>query len=756
MMNEQDAPVALARGMLLRELKSGKIFRIVTPEGAEFFTVLCDINDKISWPFLERTDLIQQRLRSDEPDNTRLVIEPDGADPWKTSAGRRRHDDVKLESHYQLILPLISPPRAYRVVHPRHRNKLLNEHANLTGTSRQKLSRLLKRFWKRGLTREALLDDLHKCGGEGKSKTFTNTKNGRRPKTEYPGAPLTETVRKILNIAADWLLKDPKRRTYQLAVDHIAGFFGEVKKVVNPRGQTTTVGLHRKDQPTARQLQYLIFKERPYSVRRRAQLGEKVFDLVGRAFHGRADQHVTGPGDAFELDATVADIYLVSQFDRTTIVGRPTVYFAIDVFTRLVAGMYVGFEPPSWIAAMTMMTNVVTPKVAYCAQFGIDISERQWPCHFLPTTLLGDKGEMMKVQAGMLIAQNLLVHIENAPSWRPDAKSIVELRFNTISRNWAPFAPGYVDKDFNERGSRDYRLDAALTIYEFTQLIILAVIQHNAAPIKDFPPLPNMVSGGWAPAPLQIWEYGIATTSGKLRSATIDEVRRCVLPRDSATITHRGIKFKGDFYECRTAVRNDWFVKARQSTWRVPVAYDPRDLGLIWLCEDGNLEECTRSGTNSRDVDWRGKSLAEIEDLKTRNSINIDRAKDDYFVLRVNAAEIANGIVEKAEADKQKAMKVAGIRKLSVSDIRRSTANERAAERMGVAGAKSDLSVGPIDTSRRRATGGKAVSASGEVSRREARAPELDPVREIDRTEKNMTEDKTKSVEMIERLRRKK
>ncbi|RQP34992.1 Mu transposase C-terminal domain-containing protein [Burkholderia ubonensis] len=693
-MSEQNNSIVLATRLVLRELKTDRLYRVVTPEGAGYYTMLCDIRDAGSWPFAQPTETVLERMRPEAPDDVKLVIELD--DPWSlVCSSRPDYDKNRLDADWQLILPLISGHSAYRVMHAAYRNKILNEHAALHKTSRQKLSRLLKRYWKRGLTREALKDDTDRCGGKGKPKTFKDAKNGRKPKSGWPGVPLWETTKKWLNIAADWYLEDPKKRTLEGALDRIAKFFVGKRDFKDQQGNAATVSIDRKVQPTVRQLQYLIYKERPYAVRKRAKLGSKGFELKGRAFHGRADQHVSGPGDAFVIDATIADVYLVSQFDRTLIVGRPTIYFAVDVFSRLIVGVYVGFEHPSWMAAMMLLVNVVTPKVAFCAQYGVEITEDKWPSHFLSSRILGDKGEMMAVQAGPLIVENLATKIENAPSGRPDFKSYVERRFGIVPSKFKAVVPGYVEKDFNERGARDYRLDAALDINEFTELIIWSVLQCNAAPITDFPTPPDMVAAEKAPTPIALWQHGVSTRSGTLRSFSIDEVRRSVLPRATATVTHRGISFYGVFYECPTAVRQDWFVKARDASWRVTVAFDPRDLGIIWLCEGGSFEECTTRGTNSKEFDFSGKTLAEHLDLKARDGENIAEALNEHMNLRVMANEAMDKIIAKAKAATKRAMTEAGISKLQTSDIRNANGAERAAQRAGEAGSNSDLSVGP-------------------------------------------------------------
>lgn len=63
------------------------------------------------------------------------------------------------------------------------------------------------------------------------------------------------------------------------------------------------------------------------------------------------------------------------------------VYVVIDVFSRMVVGLYVGLEGPSWFGAMMALANTVSNKVLYCKQYGIDITKEDWDCHYLPQTL---------------------------------------------------------------------------------------------------------------------------------------------------------------------------------------------------------------------------------------------------------------------------------------------------------------------------------------------------------------------------------
>lgn len=198
-----------------------------------------------------------------------------------------------------------------------------------------------------------------------------------------------------------------------------------------------------------------------------------------RPLHSSANTQVLGPGSRFEIDATIADIYVVSNSERRNIIGRPVVYMLVDVFSRIVAGMYVGIENPSYVTAMQALTNALNDKVEYCKSFGIEITFEDWPVVGLPDAILADRGELLGHQIESL-ERNFSVRIENTPPYRGDAKGIVERYFKTLQLKFKPYAPGVVTETrIKKRGGKDYRLDAKLTINEFTGIILASVLYHN-------------------------------------------------------------------------------------------------------------------------------------------------------------------------------------------------------------------------------------------------------------------------------------
>src|SRR5207249_2379993 len=147
----------------------------------------------------------------------------------------------------------------------------------------------------------------------------------------------------------------------------------------------------------------------------------------------------------------------VSSLDRKRIVGRPTLYLCIDVFSRLIVGFAALIQPPSYMAAALALENAATDKQRFCASLGIPISPDDWPCQHLPECLIADRGELEGPMADNIV-NSLHVRVSNTAPYRADWKAIVERSFRTVNDQVLHWMPGAVDKNY-ERGQRDYRLD---------------------------------------------------------------------------------------------------------------------------------------------------------------------------------------------------------------------------------------------------------------------------------------------------------
>jgi putative transposase len=185
--------------------------------------------------------------------------------------------------------------------------------------------------------------------------------------------------------------------------------------------------LPRSERPEYKTFVYHVNKEKQASPAESiiARIGERQYNLNWRPKIGSSTKAAFAPGSNFHIDATIADVYLVSSYRDNLPIGRPVIYSVIDVFSHFITGLYIGFEGPSYLGAAMAIYNTGISKVEYCRRVGMTITEDQWPSFYLPQQFTADRGEMLtKKNEG--IRHGLDVDIEYAAPYRADWKPLVE------------------------------------------------------------------------------------------------------------------------------------------------------------------------------------------------------------------------------------------------------------------------------------------------------------------------------------------
>lgn len=412
----------------------------------------------------------------------------------------------------------------------------------------------LRRYWQRGKIKNALIPDYINSAGKGTTRKSNGVKRGRPRK--YGAVPeigkginITEEDRRTFRTAVTKHYNNRKQNSLAKAYKLMLKECYTEEIIFDDRGVKQSILIPPEKRPTLNQFRYWYNKEqRDIKKTISSRKGSRTFALEHRAILGRSKHEAMGPGSRYQIDATVADVYLVSVYNRNWIIGRPVVYVVIDVFSRMITGVYVGLEGPSWLGMMMALVNAAGDKVKFCAEYGIEIEEEEWLAHHIPDAILGDRGELAGKSVETYI-NNLGIRIENAAPYRADWKGLVERRFRIIHEEVKPFLPGYVDIDFTQRGGKDYRLDAKLDINQFTEIIIHLIRYHNNQHyLENYDREEMMITDDVEPIPRELWKWGIINRSGKLKTFSEDIVKLNLMPAGKATITAQGIKFKKDCF----------------------------------------------------------------------------------------------------------------------------------------------------------------------------------------------------------------
>jgi len=577
---------------------------------------------------------------------------------------------------WNIISPLVTKENEPAIYDRKQRGELIRNLIQTYNLDKQKGEKLtektvyayLRRYWQRGKTINSLLPDYINSGGKGVRKTAGKAKRGRPRK--YPHDPKigeginsSEEIRRIFKVAIDTWYKNTKENSLKYVYRRMRSMFFKEVTERDENNKLVTRVLKPGEKPTYSQLHYWHKTEYDIEEVIKARKGSTAYERDHRAIVGDSTIGIPGPGYKYQIDATVADVYLHSRYNVNWIIGRPVIYLVVDVFSRLIVGVYVGLEGPSWLGMMMALVNTATDKVRFCEEYGIDITEDQWPCSHLPFLLCGDNGELAGNNVETLV-KNLGVEIQNVAAFRPDWKGIVERLFRTIQLDKIkPETPGFVINKM-ERFGKDYVLDACLDLESFTRMIIRCILRHNKHLMRTYIRDVDMIADDVPATPIALWNWGLENRSGQLNYFPEEIVKLNLLPTGTATIQSDGIYFKGKRYTCEKARTEKWLEKARNGRLKdadkkLEISYDLRTSNYIYIRDKGGrgFEVCTLIESDERYV---GASVEEAQFLRDYETYSWQRGEDEEInedgALSEELEDIAKKGAKRAKSGRDKSL----------------------------------------------------------------------------------------------------
>lgn len=470
-------------------------------------------------------------------------------------------------------------------------------------TPRSLLRRWLRKYWIGGQTINALLPDFRKCGAKGKSRQYS-TKPGRKAKYQgLRGKHLTtadfkkmEQGLRFYNSSTRPSIKQAYERTIETHYhDHYQEKDDHFSPVLLPPAQC----------PSLHQFRYHLKKNLNLEESLIKRVGERKYNLRFRPVTGK--HSVLGPGGHWAVDATRADVRVLSSINPNQALERPTVYLIIDYFSKLIAGLYVTLNDPSYRCASLAILNAVSPKEEFCKRYGLSITNDIWPAHGIPEAILADRGELAGPIAEPII-EGLRVRLDNTPPYRADLKAVVERMFRSLNEELLHSLPGRILKD-QTRGDELPAMNARLTLHELTRLIAKWAIVHNNKPLPT-EWLPSTGEDEPEPTPAGLWKWGLTHANASLRYFPEQELRIALLPKGKASVGRRGIAFKKVYYDSATARAEHWFVGTSNNAGRTECRYDPNDASAIYIPKGDGFEECAIIDS---DHVAKGRAWAELD-----------------------------------------------------------------------------------------------------------------------------------------------
>ena len=286
------------------------------------------------------------------------------------------------------------------------------------------------------------------------------------------------------------------------------------------------------------------------------------------------------PLSVVQMDHTLLDIILVDEIYRKPI-GRPWITLAIDVYSRIVTGFYISFDPPGALGTGMCIANSILPKEALLTRHEID---GEWPCWGKMKTIHVDNAKEFRGHMLARACEEYGINLEWRPVKTPHWGGHIERMLGTVLREIHTL-PGTTFSNPKQRGEYDSEAKAAFTLPEFEKWLLMYIVNVY-----------NMrVHSALGMSPYHKFKEGIFQKTG-IPPRTFNEIKIKLdfLPYVERSIQEYGIVI--DYIHYFGDVLRKWIHSVEKTTVKSRTKRkfifkrDPRDISIVYFY-DPELKE---------------------------------------------------------------------------------------------------------------------------------------------------------------------
>lgn len=553
-----------------------------------------------------------------------------------------------------------------------YNSKLVAEAAQKAGVTRYQIYQWTYLYLRRGQTKNALLPKYQRSAS--KRRRSTGAKLGRPPRSpNQPHKVKTPEDERNLKRVLEKYYFVPGAPPLREAWEQFLALHYAAERYLIPDGKIEfRLPQGEKNYPPLSQFKSWkdTFVRETGINPDRLRMSKSKYD---KDLKGRSGDHVraSGPGEVYQIDATVTDIYLVSQFDkfRKLIVGRPTLYSVVDVFSEAIVGILLTLAPPSWHGMALALFNAFRSKVSFCEEVGVKlIDEHVWPMAVPCIKLLGDNAELNS-ELSESLHPDLGITVLFGRPYRGDDKGLVEKSFDHFNKKAISRLPGFVTKESKTRGVKDPKLSAAITLPELYDRLIDYILHHNNIQ-ECSPDLLNqqMVADGVPPRRRDIWNWGLKNRPFTGKAVPEEHLYLHLLEKGEASVHREGVYFRKFWYV------SDWALASglqnqlsnRNRAKKLDVRFMRHSTEHIYLCTPEGLKLATRKSSFNR---FEGCSFDEAESQLSREHNERVMRMPEVLSSELSLNENTRNLIKKAQASQVK-LTTAEIKKQSLTENR--------------------------------------------------------------------------------------
>lgn len=336
------------------------------------------------------------------------------------------------------------------------------------------------------------------------------------------------------------------------------------------------------------------------------------------------------PLSVIQIDHTIVDIILVDEDFRRPL-KRPNLTIAIDVYSRMIVGFYLSFDPPGEIGTGLCIVNSMLCKEDWLSKFEV---KGTWPCWGIMRKIHVDNAKEFRGKMLRRACQNYGINLEFRPVKKPKYGGHVERVIGTINSEVHDL-PGTTFSNIFKKGDYDSIKKSSLTIKEFEKWLLEFIV--NVYHLRNHSSI-NM-------SPYEKYKQGVIGPNTDNRITGIPakitnerKLRFDFMPFEERTIQEYGVQINGIQYYSnvlRKYIHSRENTKKNNNKKQFLFRIDPRNISKIYFY-DPDLDDYF-------DIPYKDTSYPEISkweynsikrDLKkTHKNVNSDIIFQGYSTM---------------------------------------------------------------------------------------------------------------------------
>ncbi|MDO3380896.1 Mu transposase C-terminal domain-containing protein [Gilvimarinus algae] len=268
-----------------------------------------------------------------------------------------------------------------------------------------------------------------------------------------------------------------------------------------------------------------------------------------------------------EADHTKLDIFVLDD-DRKTLLGKPCLSALIDHYSKMIVGIQVSFEEPSYASVSLAIASSLLSKEKILRDHGV---LGEWPAHGLMEELVTDNGPEFWGNDLEATLETIGTVLHYAPVRSPNYKGSIERFFRTVNTVFLDAQPGKTNGNKDSKSEYKAQFEADLTFSEFRTKFLDWIVNHyHLSPGED------------GVSPLDKWKACLCDFPVPEEDEKF--VETSLMCTDVRTLQRWGIQFEKLKYN--SALLRD--IYRRDGVSELRIKYSPFDLSHIYVEDDLN------------------------------------------------------------------------------------------------------------------------------------------------------------------------